>query len=49
MDLLNKLSITEQLKIYLTWCKDNNKEAKAFNSLKAYFDEIRGGQQHAKN
>jgi len=41
MNALSKLSFIEQVKFYIKWCKDNNRQPKEAKSLQDYFNEIK--------
>lgn len=37
---MNKLTIKEQLKFYIQWCVDNNKQPQNYENLNEYLREI---------
>lgn len=40
-NFMERLTIQEQLRFYIQWCKDNGLEPKEFKNLTAYMTEIR--------
>lgn len=38
---MERLTIKEQVKFYIQWCKDNGLEPKEFKNLNAYLAEVR--------
>lgn len=38
---MEKLTLKEQFRFYIQWCKDNGLEPKVFKNLTAYLEEIR--------
>ena len=40
-NFMERLTIQEQLRFYIQWCKDNGLEPKDAKSLTAYMNEIR--------